>query len=131
MYDVKPQTYGTYEDLRSILTTAGGALTTINRREFDAFLECRFDGKNILELLEEQGIDIKLSGGEVVEKTGLIALAGTLKEIDKGRMAGGSKVLCSLTSGVSEADGRAEPELRISSLDDLKEVLVKLNDRQG
>jgi hypothetical protein len=89
-------------------------------------LEETYDGKNILDLLKEQGIDITVRGGEVIEKTGLISLAGTLKEIDRGRIAKGSKVLCCLTSGISEADGKAKPELRILSSDDLKETLHKI-----
>jgi threonine synthase len=126
MYDARPQTYGTYEDLKDILVTAGGGLTTVDHQEFANFLEYDFNGKNILELLKEQGIDITLSDGEVVKKTGLIALAGTLKEIDEGRIARGSRVLCCLTSGISEADGKATPELRISSSDDLTETLNKI-----
>jgi len=47
----------------------------------------------------------------VIENTGLVALVGTLKAIDAGVIAAGSHVLCSLTSGVSGADGRARPEL--------------------
>ena len=126
MYDVKPQTYGTYKDLKNILVTTGGDLTTVNHQEFIDFLEDEFRGKSILNLLKDHGIEITLNNGEVVEKTGLIALAGTLKEIDKGKMSKGSKVLCSLTSGISEADGKAKPELRIFSSDDLMDALYKI-----
>jgi threonine synthase len=126
MYDRHPQTYGTFEEFRNILETAGGALTTVNHQEFSRLLEETYDGKNILDLFKEQGIEITVRGGEVIEKTGLISLAGTLKGIDGGRIAKGSKVLCCLTSGVSEADGRAKPELRISKLNDLTEALNKI-----
>jgi threonine synthase len=126
MYDRHPQTYGTFEEFRNILGAIGGDLTTINHQEFTRFLEETYDGKNILDLLKEKGIDITVKGGEVIEKTGLISLAGTLKEIDRGRIAKGSKVLCCLTSGISEADGKAKPELRISKLDDLTETLNKI-----
>lgn len=125
MYDRHPQTYGTFEEFRNILGATGGDLTTVNHQEFTRFLEETYDGKNILDHLKEQGIDITVRGGEVIEKTGLISLAGTFKEIDRGRMSQGSKVLCSVTSGVSEADGKANPELRIFSSDDLKEALQK------
>jgi hypothetical protein len=67
-----------------------------------------------------------LNNGEVVEKTGMIALAGTLKEIDQGNIVQGERVLCSLTSGISESDGKAKPDLRISSSDDLNEMLNKI-----
>ena len=50
---------------------------------------------------------------------GLIALAGTMMAIDEGKISEGSKVLCALTSGISEADGKAEPEMRITTLADL------------
>lgn len=127
MYDRHPQTYGTFEEFRNILSATGGDLTTVNHQEFSRFLEETYDGKNILDLLKEQGVDITLNNGEVVEKTGLISLAGTFKEVDRGRMSQGSKVLCSVTSGVSEADGKAKPELRISSLDDLTKTINKCN----
>jgi threonine synthase len=119
MYDVKPHTYGTYKDLTDILVSTNGDLTTINHSEFAGLLECEFDGEGILELLKENGIEITVNNGEVVEKTGLIALAGTIKEIDSGNIAKGSKVLCCLTSGISEADGKAKPWYRIPSLDSM------------
>jgi hypothetical protein len=112
MYDVKPHTYGTYRDLRGVLEETKGALCTINRSEFTSFLDRDFDGTGIRGLLQEHGIEI----GEVKEKTGLTALAGTLKEIDAGTIRKGSRVLWCLTSGVSQADGRATAEFRISSL---------------
>ena len=126
MYDCHPQTYGTFEEFRNILSAVGGDLTTVNHREFNSFLEQTFEANNILDLLKEQGIEITVRGEEVIEKTGLISLAGTLKEIDSGKIAEGSKVLCCLTSGISEADGMAKPERRISSLDDLTEALNKI-----
>jgi threonine synthase len=126
MYDCHPQTYGTFEEFRNILSAVGGDLTTVNHREFNSFLEQTFEENNILDLLKERGIEITVRGGEVIEKTGLISLAGTLKEIDSGKIAEGSKVLCCLTSGISEANGMAKPERRISSLDDLTETLNKI-----
>ena len=126
MYDAKPQTYGTYEDLKNILVSTGGDLTTVNHQEFTEFLGQDFDRKSILDLLKDHGIEIMLNNGEVVEKTGLIALAGTLKEINRGKIAKGSKVLCCLTSGISEADGKAKPELRITRLDEIGGLLLRV-----
>jgi len=126
MYDGKPETYGTYQHLRSILISTRGDLATVSHKEFTDFLKRDLGGKNILDRLREHGIDITLNSGEVVEKTGMIALAGTLKEIDQGNIAKGDRVLCVLTSGISEADGRAKPELSISSSDDMNEVLHKI-----
>jgi len=125
MYDVKPQTYGTYKDLENILVTAGGDLTTVNQQEFTDFLKDEFDGKTILNFLKDHGIEITLNNGEVVEKTGLMALTGALKEIDNGMIAKGSKVLCCLTSGISEADGKAKPEITISSLGEISKGLFR------
>ncbi len=125
MYDVKPQTYGTYKDLENILITAGGNLTTVNQQEFTDFLEDEFDGKTILNFLKDHGIEITLNNGEVVEKTGLMALTGALKKIDHGMIAKGSKVLCCLTSGISEADGKAKPEITISSLGEISKGLFR------
>jgi len=126
MYDCHPQTYGTFEEFRNILSAVGGGMITVNHQEFYGVLEATYDGKNILDLLKEHGIEITVRGGEVVEKTGLISLAGTLKEIDSGKIAKGNKVLCCLTSGISEADGMAKPERRISSLDDLTDTVSKI-----
>jgi hypothetical protein len=113
MYDFAPHTYGTYQDLKDLLVASRGDLTTINHREFSDLLERDFDGKGILQLLSDHGIKI---GREVVEKTGLMAVAGTLKEIDHATIPRGSKILCCLTSGISSADVLAKPERRISSL---------------
>jgi hypothetical protein len=117
MYDVTPQTYGTYEDLKEVLTATRGDLTTINRSEFDAALDRRFDGKRLLELLGDHGVHIGTRGDDVVERTGLIALAGALKAIDARTIAPGSRILCCLTSGTRPGDGRAVPDYRVTSLD--------------
>jgi hypothetical protein len=113
MYDVKPHTYGTYRDLLALLEIAQGELLTINHMEFDRLLAVEVAGSSMRDLLADQGIDI---GREVVEKTGLMALAGTLKLIDAGGVPRGKRVLCCLTSGVSAANGRARAEFTVPSL---------------
>jgi hypothetical protein len=115
MYDVKPHTYGTYRDLLGVLRETKGALCTVNRDEFNGLLDRDFDGTGIKGLLRQHGIDI----GEVKERTGLIALAGTLKEIDAGVIRKGNRVLWCLTSGITHADGGAKAEFRISSLESM------------
>jgi hypothetical protein len=65
----------------------------------------------------ENGVRIGTRNGEVVEKTGLIALAGTVKGIANGTIARGSKVLCCLTSGTRAGDGKARPDYVVSSLE--------------
>jgi len=119
MYDVAPYTYGTYEDLKGVLTGTRGDLNTVNHEEFFALFDQNFGGKGVLELLEERGFSVQARDGEIVDRTGLIALAGTLKAIRNGKIAEGSRVLCCLTSGTARADGKAVPEYRVSSLEDL------------
>jgi hypothetical protein len=119
MYDVAPHTYGTYEDLKGLLTSSGGDLMKVGHSEFLEFLEHDFDGKGILDLLGENGFEVFETGGEVLEKTGLIALAGTFKGIRNKEIAGGSKVLCCLSSGTYEVDGKAQPEYRVSGVEHL------------
>lgn len=122
MYDIKPQTYGTYKDLVSVLVSSHGDMTTINHAEFSDFLRYNFGARDILDLFKAHGIVLTANKGDIVEKTGLMALAGTFKEINSGKIARGSRVLCCLTSGVSEADGKAKPEYRISDLKDIKRL---------
>jgi hypothetical protein len=117
MYDVTPETYGTYQEFQGLLSSIRGALTTVNHSEFGALIERLFDGRTVFDLLRDKGIEISMKDGEVIEKTGLLALAGTLKEIDRGTIEPGSRVLCCLTSGVSDADNRAEPEYRMNHVE--------------
>ncbi|MEO2031401.1 MAG: pyridoxal-phosphate dependent enzyme, partial [Planctomycetaceae bacterium] len=94
MYDVRPHTYGTYQDLCGLLSDTKGDLTTVNHGEFAELLRKRFDGESILDICEKCGVGISRTAGDIVDKTGMIALAGTLKEIERGTIARGSKVLC-------------------------------------
>jgi hypothetical protein len=41
----------------------------------------------------------------VLEKAGLMALAGTLREIESGRIAPGSRVLVCVTGGTARPEG--------------------------
>ena len=119
MYDDSPDTHRTYQDLHDLLLLTRGDLLTVNEEEFDSCLRPSAEHGPILELLRSCGIAISVRSGQVIEKTGLIALAGTLKAIDAGTIKAGSRVLCCLTSGVSEADGRAQPELVIRGARDV------------
>jgi hypothetical protein len=117
MYDVTPHSYGTLRSLNHLLTETGGDLDTINHHEFRDFIDQRFDGKGILELLKERGIEITINDEDILEKTGLLALAGTIKAIDQGRIPAGNNMLCCLTSGVAVSDRQAEAEHSIINLD--------------
>jgi hypothetical protein len=128
MYDFKPHTYGTFQDFLKVLEATQGDLTTLNQQEFCRFIEEKFDGDNILDLLKKQGIEI--SPG-LEEKTGLMALAGALKEIDKGTIAKGSKILCCMTSGVTETTSPAQPEFKIERLEGMLEDYEALFSRRN
>ena len=110
MYDARPQSYGTVEELRGVLDETEGDLTLVDSDDFSQLLEDDFDGAGILKVLAESGVDIFVRDGEVVETTGLLALTGTLKEIAAGRIAAGSRVLVCLTSGTGRPDGAVVPE---------------------
>jgi len=112
MYDNAPHTYGTYQDLRQLLVSNRGDLTTVNHPEFNEFLASELEGKNVLELLADHGIAVP---AEAIDKTGLIAMCATLREIRNGTIAPGSHVLCCVTSGTMRPDGRVKPELQIRS----------------
>ncbi len=114
MYDGAPQTYGTFPELRALLQRTGGALTTVSRRDFEGSLFSASGDSHMLQQLREHGLNICLRNGDIVDKTGLMALAGTLRDIDRGRISGGSRVLVCLTSGVNAADGTMQPECRVS-----------------
>lgn len=126
MYDNSPQTYKTCSDLQRLLVMSQGDLLTINGGEFDSCVAPAAAYGSLLELLLSQGIAISLRSGQIIEKTGMIALAGTLKAIDAGTIGAGSSVLCCLTSGASEADGRARPELTVRNAQDVLAYIRKL-----
>jgi hypothetical protein len=112
MYDFAPNTYGTFHDLMGLLNETQGELTTITHGEFFEFLNRAFEGKTIAEVLADNGIKV---GTKMVETTGLMCLAGTFKEIERGTIPRGSRILCCLTSGTQTADGQAQPERRIAA----------------
>jgi hypothetical protein len=110
MYDDSPQTYQSYQDLHQLLVSTRGDLSTVNAKEFDSYLRPSSEYGLLLDLLMSRGIAIKLRSGKILEKTGMLAIVGTLKAIDADMIPAGSSVLCCLTSGVSAADGAALPE---------------------
>lgn len=110
MYDGHPETYGTWEPLRRILAETGGDLATVNRDEFSRSLSTVVDGRSVLDHLAERGIRIALREGEVLEKAGLMGLAGTLRQIESRKIAPGSRVLVCLTGGTARPDGRVNAD---------------------
>jgi threonine synthase len=114
MNDGAPHTYGTLDELRTILTETGGDLTTVNHQDFREHLSLTPAGKGVLDHLQDKGVRIALRDGEVIEKAGVMALAGTLREIRAGRIADGSRVLVCLTGGTAEPDGRVRAMHRLT-----------------
>lgn len=129
MYDADPKSYGTFADFKHLLEEVRGDMTTVSHAQFSDFMVKKFNGKSALQALEENGMAISTIQGEIVDRTGLVALAGALKEIDAGTIAAGSRVACCLTGGGSDADGRAEPELRISKTEGLERVISQYSRR--
>ena len=125
MYDNTPQSYKTYDDLHRLLALTHGEMLTVNEEEFDVCANVAAGGP-IVDLLLSRGIAISMRSGEIIEKTGIIALAGTLKAIDAGIIRPGSSVLCCVTGGVTEADGHARPEITLRSREDVLEYVGKV-----
>jgi threonine synthase len=105
MYDGNPGTYGTFVPLRRLLLESAGDLTTIDREDFRRELWAQIGGKSVLDHLAERGVIVTLREGEVLEKAGLMALAGTLREIEAGRIAPGGRVLVCVTGGTARPEG--------------------------
>ncbi|HKY60967.1 MAG TPA: hypothetical protein VJP59_08145 [Gemmatimonadota bacterium] len=109
MYDGNPGSYGTYGALQRVLLESGGDLTTIDHEDFRRELWGDIDGRSVLDRLAERGVEVTIREGEVLEKAGLMALAGTLREIESGRIAPGSRVLVCVTGGT------ARPERKVAA----------------
>jgi len=115
MYDREPHTYGTFDEFHALLQRTGGGLTTINHEEFERALRCGVGGADLLGGLAANAVDIAIDGGEVLEKTGLLGLAGTLKQVESGTIRAGARVLVCLTGGTARPSKRATPESYIDS----------------
>lgn len=126
MYDTAPQTHDTYESLAALLRRTAGDLAVVGRRDFDRAMARAFGGKTVLRLLEERGVPVAREGGEVLDKTGLLSVVGALEAIDRGEVEPGSRVLCCLTSGASDADGRARPEFAVEAVEDAERYAAAL-----
>lgn len=119
MYDESPETHRTFEALRRLLLLTRGDLLTVNEEEFLSRLRASADYDPLLELLRSRGIAIGVRSGRVIDKTGMLALAGTLKAVDAGAIRPGESVLCCLTGGTGDPDGRARPEAVVRDAPDV------------
>ena len=114
MYDGAPQTYGTFPELKTLLQRTRGELTTLSQADFERWLFSEGAEGDVLRRLRDHGVTIGIRDGEVVDKTGLIALAATLREIARGRIPRASRVVVCLTSGAHVAGGTMSAECRVS-----------------
>ena len=130
MYDNAPGTYGTFESLRHLLNDSGGHLDTLDHQEIAEGLERSSEGSDLLTLLAEAGLRIGLRSGEVLEKAGLIALLGTLKQIDAGKIQPGERVLVCFTGGTATPDGQAKPDHHIESSSQIAEIKMAAPPRE-
>jgi hypothetical protein len=125
LYDRTPETYGTYDNLKEIIIRTRGDICTINRDEYHCCLNRDFDGKTLLNLFWNNGVDMTRNDDQISEKTGLVSLMGALKSIDNGIILPGEKVLVCFTGGVKKQGEPAIPELIVSESDDLDEVMSR------
>jgi len=112
MYDGAPATYGTFPALQALLVRTRGHLVTIDTEEFAYHIDAA-----VIDALHDGGINILRRGPDIIDRTGLIALAGVLKEIGAGSIATHSRVLVCLTSGVRPAYQAPMPSARLTDLD--------------
>lgn len=114
MYDGAPQTYGTFPELKALLQRTRGELTTLSRADFEQFLLADRVDSDILQRLQDHGVAIGVRNRDIIDKTGLIALAATLRVIASRGIPRGDRVLVCLSSGANVADGTISAECRVS-----------------
>lgn len=116
LYNTNPE--GSYPLLQRHLLEYGGELRSLRRDEYEKHLPL------LLRELANSGLHLKTRrmGGreELMEKAGIMALAGTLAAIDEGTIREGETVLSFFTGGAGDFSGQqAAPECLIKREDDL------------
>lgn len=116
LYNTNPE--GSYPLLRRHLQQYGGELRALRREEYEKHLPL------VRRELANSGIHLKtrhLDGREeIMEKAGIIALAGTLEAIEEGTIRKGETVLSFFTGGAGDFSGHeGVPECLIKQEDDL------------
>ena len=128
LYNTNPE--GSYPLLHRHLLNYGGELRALRREGYEAHLPL------LLRELANSGMHVKtrLIGGreEIMEKAGIMALAGTLAAIDEGTIRKGEAVLSFFTGGAGEFSGREGiPECLIKREDDLIGAVERYRTRVG
>ena len=116
LYNTNPE--GSYPLLHRHLLQYGGELRALRRDEYEKHLPL------VRRELANSGIHLKtrqMNGREeIMEKAGIMALAGTLAAIDEGAIREGETVLSFFTGGAGDFSGReGVPECLIKREDDL------------
>ena len=124
MYDSQPFSYKAFDDFKNIID-AQGKMLTVDREEFNAFSRKYLDVKGMItEILEEHGTFIYKENDNIVDKAGLVGLAGVFKTIDAGVIKKGEVVLHSLSSGTFRRKCAPTPDCII---DGTKSLDAQLN----
>ncbi|MBF0098271.1 MAG: pyridoxal-phosphate dependent enzyme [Magnetococcales bacterium] len=129
MYDAHPQTHGTFQELADLLSLARGTLTIIDNSEFDQFLNRKFSGKTPQQWLADHNLIIWQNREKPLEKAGLLAMAGLIKEIDQGTISAGSRVLCSITGGSRQIFNSAIPDYLIDHISQVERMYSSVSCR--
>ena len=122
LYNTNPE--GSYPLLHRHLLRYGGELRALRREEYEKHLPL------VRRELANSGIRLKtrrMNGREeIMEKAGIMALAGTLAAIDEGTIRKGETVLSFFTGGAGDFSGReAVPECLIGPEDDLTSAVER------
>lgn len=125
MYDSAPQSYGTFDAMKALLQLSNGRIITIDPQEYAHYARMEFAQKDIIRLLRDNTLRIHFAGTEVLEKTGLLAFFGTIKEIENGTIKPGEKVVCSITGGVKSNDRMVSSDYVIHEKEPVEQQIKK------
>ncbi len=124
LFDKNPhKTFGTYPAIARLLKRVNGDLLTINHQEFKQCIS-----KQVLKTLLKNGLKHKTRGGQLVARSGLMALAGVYKAIEHGIIERGPVLVC-MTDGARKNSKPAVPEMIIEEKSDVDRVM-ELFDRE-
>lgn len=122
IYDRHAVTYGTFPSMERVLRVSDGAVITVTEDEFTSTLMNVEAEHLILEHLKCNGVVLareRKNGktSEIVQKAGLLAIAGVMKGVRVGLIPKGEKVLCSFSGGATVGTFQPLPDDHIFRLD--------------
>jgi hypothetical protein len=118
LFDHNPDhSFGTFPAFQRMLEESHGDMVTINWREFERYITPKTMG-----YIREQGLFHTIRDGQYVARSGLMALAGTLKAIDQGLIRQGPVLHC-MCDGVRPGSLPAEAAAVVDSPADLDELV--------